>query len=212
MIKHFKRNPKGRDFIVGDLHGCYDLLMSQLSEICFNFESDRLFCCGDLIDRGDKSFECLMLMYEPWFFSVRGNHEQMMIDVYVHSQADGGCWHYNGGTWELGHNPVDMKMWANEADRMLPHQIEIDGKIGIVHADVGDRWRELKGDMLIACLWDRARINKTGVYRENVAGIDRMYVGHTPTKDKVIMGNVHYMDSGAVWSGKLRIEEIEYDY
>lgn len=213
IMKRFERNYQGRDFVVGDLHGCYDQLMSQLEELSFNFETDRLFCCGDLIDRGEKSFECLMLMYEPWFHSVRGNHEQMMIDIYVHQQPDGGSWHYNGGMWELDYNQAEIAMYAHEADYLLPYQIEIDGSIGIIHADIGNAWKELGEDNLVACLWDRTRINRTGVYKEFVSGIDKLYVGHTPTVEgKVVIGNVHYMDSGAVFTGQpLRIEEIVYD-
>lgn len=212
-MKKFKRNLVGRDFVVGDLHGCYDKLMEQLEGLSFNFECDRLFCCGDLIDRGDKSLKCLLLMYEPWFHSVRGNHEQMMIDIYVHNQPDGGVWHHNGGDWEMFENPVDISLYAHEADYLLPYQIEIDNSIGIVHADVGNTWRELAEDELTVALWDRTRINKEGVYKEFVQGIDRVYVGHTPTiEGKVVSGNVHYMDSGAVFTGgDLRIEEIVYE-
>lgn len=215
FMKKFKRNTKGKDYVVGDLHGCYDMLMDQLDDLCFNFESDRLFCCGDLIDRGDKSLECLMLMYEPWFFSVRGNHEQMMIDYYVHQQPDGGCWHYNGGVWELDENPIDMKMWASEADYLLPYQIEIDESIGIIHADIGSSWKEVSesNGSTHNCLWDRSRIKNPSIYGDSVEGIKKLYVGHTPTVEgKVVIGNVHYMDSGAVFTGQtLRIEEIIYE-
>lgn len=209
ILKKFKKNPTGRDFVVGDLHGEYTKLMSQLDSLGFDYEEDRLFCCGDLIDRGSESLECIMLIYEPWFFSVRGNHEQMMIDIYVHDQPDGGMWHENGGWWELDHNPSDIKLWASELDYLLPYQIEIDGKVGIVHGDVGSTWKELDESMLSNALWDRARINGTANYGI-VKGIDRVYVGHTPTEDKVIIDNVHYMDSGSVFNKcDLRIEEIE---
>ena len=214
-MNKFKRNDRGKDYVVGDLHGCYDMLMDQLLDINFNFAYDRLFCCGDLIDRGDKSLECLLLMYEPWFFSVRGNHEQMMIDYYVHGQDDGGLWHMNGGSWELYENPVEMKELASEADYLLPYQIEIDESIGIVHADIGSSWREVKESdgSTHTCLWDRCRINNPSIYGDSVTGIDRVYVGHTPTVEgKVVIGNVHYMDSGAVFTGQpLRIEEINYE-
>ena len=164
-MNKFKRNDRGKDYVVGDLHGCYDMLMDQLLAINFNFAYDRLFCCGDLIDRGDKSLECLLLMYEPWFFSVRGNHEQMMIDYYVHGQDDGGLWYINGGSWELSENPVEMKELASEADYLLPYQIEIDESIGIVHADIGSSWREVKESdgSVRSCLWDRCRIKNHSI-------------------------------------------------
>lgn len=212
IMKKFDRNYVGRDFVVGDLHGEYNKLIRQLEELDFDYESDRLFCCGDLIDRGEDSLKCLLLMYEPWFHSVRGNHEQMMIDIYVHNQPDGGCWHYNGGIWELEENPTDMSMYAHEADYLLPYQIEIDMSIGIIHADIGNYWKELSEGNLVSCLWGRTRLKDGSVYNEFVLGIDRLYVGHSPTIDgKVVLGNVHYMDNGAVFTGSdLRIEEITY--
>lgn len=73
-------NTLGRDFIVGDLHGCLDLLQIELARIGFEPTADRLFSVGDLIDRGPDSMGCLRLVREPWFFAVRGNHEDMLID------------------------------------------------------------------------------------------------------------------------------------
>lgn len=67
-------------FVVGDLHGCYTLLMSELEKASFDPERDLLISVGDLVDRGAENVECLELITMPWFRAVRGNHEQMMID------------------------------------------------------------------------------------------------------------------------------------
>lgn len=68
-------NTRGRDFVVGDLHGCFDELTALLHHVCFDTERDRLFCTGDLTHRGPKGAECLKLLNQPWFFSVLGNHD-----------------------------------------------------------------------------------------------------------------------------------------
>lgn len=77
--QEFEENTKGRDFIVGDLHGHYSLLMEALSKVSFDFERDRLFSVGDLVDRGPEVLECLNLIKEKWFFPVMGNHEYMLL-------------------------------------------------------------------------------------------------------------------------------------
>lgn len=64
-VKTYNRNLAGRDFVVGDIHGCYDQLTNLLKEIKFNFAKDRMFAVGDLVDRGSKSKEVLDLLYEP---------------------------------------------------------------------------------------------------------------------------------------------------
>ncbi len=63
-------------------------------------EHGRDFVVGDLIDRGPNSMECLRLIKEPWFFSVLGNHEDMMLDVISNEFKHGVAqWINNGGDW-----------------------------------------------------------------------------------------------------------------
>lgn len=76
-LKEISENNEGKDYIVGDLHGNYYLLEEALKKINFNKEKDRLFSVGDLVDRGPNVYECLKLLDEPWFFAVKGNHENM---------------------------------------------------------------------------------------------------------------------------------------
>ena len=52
LVQRFTQNTRGRDFVVGDLHGCFDHLRVMLEHIQFNRVTDRLFCVGDLVDRG----------------------------------------------------------------------------------------------------------------------------------------------------------------
>lgn len=97
--KLFKKSTKGRDFVVGDLHGCYDEFMSQLNGVDFNYSIDRMFSVGDLIDRGKDSMKCLELTREKWFHAVRGNHEQMLIDGYYKGGDHSVIHRFNGGEW-----------------------------------------------------------------------------------------------------------------
>lgn len=77
----FTPNTAGRDFVVGDLHGCFGLLMLALDKLAFDFKRDRLFSVGDLIDRGEQSEQCLKLLDEPWMHAIAGNHEYMFIEM-----------------------------------------------------------------------------------------------------------------------------------
>jgi serine/threonine protein phosphatase 1 len=78
-VKHFDINHVGRDFVVGDLHGHKKLLDDLLLQVSFDYEVDRLFSVGDLCDRGPDSMGCINLLKEPWFYSVLGNHEEMLL-------------------------------------------------------------------------------------------------------------------------------------
>src|SRR5690606_2083844 len=96
-----------------------------------------------------------------------------------------------------------------KAFRRLPVAMEIEtrlGKVGIVHAEVPDDmdWptflsRVEAGDdaVIQRALWGRARIMRRD--ESGVSGVDRVFVGHTPSKATVRLGNVFYIDTGAVF-------------
>lgn len=100
LLKIFEANEVGRDFVIGDLHGSFEVFLKLLEGLKFDDKVDRMFSVGDLVDRGPNSVECLRLLSEPWFHCVRANHEEMMIDGF-----DGGylgqIWLRNGGMWGL---------------------------------------------------------------------------------------------------------------
>lgn len=52
-------------WVVGDLHGCYTLLMQHLNRVAFQPMQDLLISVGDLIDRGSEDVECLMMLNQP---------------------------------------------------------------------------------------------------------------------------------------------------
>lgn len=79
MRKTLPANHGGRDFIVGDIHGCFSALSKALENVDFDPRVDRLISVGDLCDRGPMSLECLRLLKKPWFYAVAGNHEELLI-------------------------------------------------------------------------------------------------------------------------------------
>ena len=73
-------NTEGRDYYVGDIHGHGEALWKLLDAVRFDDRCDRLFCTGDLVDRGPDSARLLLILDDaPWFHAVMGNHEAMLI-------------------------------------------------------------------------------------------------------------------------------------
>jgi len=216
LIKRFDKNNLGRDFVVGDIHGCFDLLREKLSEIDFNVKTDRLFSVGDLVDRGDKSADCVKWLGKTWFHSVRGNHEQMAID-YVLGNAEKQLYQLNGGQWFIDLPECDQLCFKVIFER-LPIAIEVEtnnGLVGIIHADCPvDDWGILEtkltggmGDKFIeCCLWDRSRHNHEVV--EPIKNISKVYFGHTPTREVKELGNCVFIDTGAVFGNGLTVLQI----
>ncbi|WP_167670710.1 metallophosphoesterase [Allopusillimonas ginsengisoli] len=99
-------NTRGRDFIIGDLHGCLDLLEAEMDRHQFDPDADRMLSVGDLADRGPDAMGCLRLLNQPWFHAVRGNHEDMLLGYLPPSASSikpspgaGALLMRNGGAW-----------------------------------------------------------------------------------------------------------------
>ena len=133
MHKSFLQNVAGRDYIVGDIHGCFSRLQAHLDQLGFDAAVDRLFSVGDLVDRGPESAQALEWLDKPWFHAVRGNHEQMAID-HVAGNSDARTYIGNGGGWFLALTRPEQRQFA-DAFGALPIAITLDtaaGQAGIV--------------------------------------------------------------------------------
>jgi len=204
--KHYPRNELGRDFIIGDLHGCFDAFQDLLADIGFDRVKDRMFSVGDLIDRGAKNMDCLRLISESWFYAVRGNHEDMMIQSILQLHSSSRMWFQNGGMWAQEVDPDELKGLCKEADK-LPYAMTIDigdKKIGVCHANPPSDWRAISegysDHLLQSLVWSRTKIQSTNT--EDIQGIDYVVVGHTPVSTHVSFGNVLYIDTGCVFDGQ----------
>lgn len=171
-------NRHGKDFVVGDIHGHKALLEAVLASVDFNPSCDRLIALGDLIDRGPNSRAVLeMVRDEPWFHSLRGNHDSMFrgsIDDWGIERV----WRMNGGRWADSMSKRDLRELGAIVDCMpLSMTLDLaDGRqIGLVHAElhVNHPWEALTGladdadidpiddfssTIQSAALWGRMRI------------------------------------------------------
>ena len=100
-FKFFNRNQRGRDFVVGDIHGHFSALEMLLLQVNFDPEHDRVFSVGDMIDRGPESWRVIEFLNHPWFHSIMGNHEQMLLDS--------------------AFNPSIDKNWVNAREKYFAH-------------------------------------------------------------------------------------------
>lgn len=156
-LKTLEPNLLGRDFVIGDLHGCFSAFKNLTKNINFNPEVDRMISVGDLIDRGHDSVSCLSLIREPWFHSVLANHEYMMLDKFFDNGSHSDdLWFVNGGQWAMetyndyeaayiaqtGRIPSDSSMDIIDLLPLvdqLPYLITVNTKAGkkfhIIHAE-----------------------------------------------------------------------------
>ncbi|GAA5178218.1 MULTISPECIES: metallophosphoesterase [Halomonadaceae] len=210
MLERCAVNRAGTDYVVGDIHGCYGLLQAALERLDFDTARDRLFCVGDLIDRGPDSRACLELTFEPWFHAVRGNHEELAAQAL--KSGDWALWIENGGGWALNERSGELADLLEAALSCMPYAIEValdEASVGIVHAEPPGDWLaiERQGHALKQQLtWARRRI--ASHHDARIANIDGVVVGHTILAEPINLGNVRYIDLGAFGTGNLHIEAL----
>lgn len=209
-------NTLGRDFVVGDVHGHFDLIESVMEQVRFDPCRDRLCAVGDLVDRGPQSHAVIEWLSRPWFFSVRGNHEQMVLD---HDLGTGEVEKHrrNGGAW-FHDADLELRKAIALALHRLPYALEIaqpDGRVGIVHAEPpllpgqyhwDDVLRNLAGEQggdvqqltRRQALYSRDRVQRGD--DSPVLGVGTVYVGHTSVPAPRRLGNVMYLDTGCSWA------------
>ncbi|ACC72468.1 metallophosphoesterase [Paraburkholderia phymatum] len=169
-VHRYSRNESGRDFVVGDIHGCFAQLRAELQARNFDPQRDRLFAVGDLVDRGPQSDTLLETVEQYGIRSVKGNHEDVIVRWHAGDEQAFSLLS-NGGNWLL--DRADDREWVNAIAAYmasLPYLIEIEtehGLVGIVHADspVSD-WNRLvvdierekaDGKLRRKAIWSRTR-------------------------------------------------------
>jgi serine/threonine protein phosphatase 1 len=201
-IHTFTSNTRGTDWVVGDIHGHYSRLQAALDAVGFDPDTDRLFACGDLVDRGPESEQAIDWLGLPWFHSVRGNHCDYVVRYRTVNTEN---WIRNGGLWFQGLSEYEQFSIADELS-ILPFVIQIEtaaGTVGIVHANpIVEDWRELSDFCTRrrnreSLIWSRERVESNDNSR--VAGTDCVCVGHTPVDTPKLLGNVWHLDT-AGWA------------
>lgn len=197
-----------RTFIIGDIHGCLDMLRGLMDKIDWDPEKDNLIFLGDYIDRGNDSkgvidyiiglkkisrnIQCLM-----------GNHEELFLN-YINGQ-DEGTFLYNGGVNTLNsyYYSGNRKIDSDHIDflKSLLLMIELDDYY-IVHAGMKPGV-DVKDQTAKDTLW----IREPFIFSDYDFG-KRIIFGHTPFSSPLIMDNKIGLDTGAVFGNKLTCLEI----
>lgn len=218
LVKVWDKEIKGKLYAVGDIHGCYNLLMNRLNEIGFDFENDLLVAVGDLVDRGAQNIECIELLSKPWFASIRGNHEDLCIGG-MYNESSKRCHVENGGEWFY---MLDGQAMYNIAKTFaeLPVALEITHKgrkYGFVHGHIEqNNWDDFNNSIGVSAfrdpaqlaMWGRDRLDTDNLQYTHVSGVDFVIMGHTVTQKPVRRDNCIWIDTGAVHWGTMTILDL----
>jgi serine/threonine protein phosphatase 1 len=218
-------------YVLGDIHGRYDALIEVLTKSNFNYDEDILVVLGDVCDGGNQTKEVIdELMKVKKLFYVSGNHDSIWFSNYLTKGFKDEIWLSQGGRETLNSYklknckleiPLRHKLFITTKSTdyfILSDMIFVHGGFNpMVHIEKQTR------EFLV---WDR-NLYKTAQRKPIVMNLTeqdikekrlwkKVFIGHTTTQfignnimEPVKFNNLIMMDTGAGWSGKLTIMDID---
>jgi serine/threonine protein phosphatase 1 len=202
----------GKTFIVGDVHGCLDMLKRLMGSIGWSPEADRLIFLGDFIDRGSQSRGVVEYVMEIAKLSERveclmGNHEQILLDFM--DGKDTNTFFLNGGVATLNSYRSEQQKYGGflipdehlAFFRSLKLLIELEDYY-VVHAGLRPGVA-IESQSTEDLLW----IRDSFIFSNHAFG-KRVIFGHTPFAQPLVMENKIGLDTGAVYGNRLTCLEL----
>jgi bis(5'-nucleosyl)-tetraphosphatase (symmetrical) len=125
-----------RRIFVGDVQGCLATLEKLLADIEFDPIRDRLYCCGDLVNKGENSAGVIRLVRSIGGETVLGNHDLLLLEI------------ASGRSMVSPVHPLREVLAAPDAAELLgwleqrPIAIHL-GDVFLIHAGVRPTWTDL---------------------------------------------------------------------
>lgn len=199
-----------KTFVIGDIHGSYRALLQCLKNSGFNYQKDMLICLGDVADGWPETRQAIdeLLRIENLIY-VMGNHDFWAVDWMETGYAN-DMWLIQGGQATI--DSYEDKVPGNHIQLLksaLPYYIHRNELF--VHAGISIE-SPIERQGIQTFLWDRsfAQLAKKK-HGQKLTSYNSVYIGHTPIEEArpIQYGEVWMMDTGAGWSGRLSMMNIE---
>jgi serine/threonine protein phosphatase 1 len=206
-----------RTFVIGDIHGAYLALEQCLKKSHFNFDEDRLICLGDVSDSWPQTKEVVKeLLKIKNLVLIQGNHDYWSLQWGLSGIVDNQWLDQGGGATFESYNGKMSKKHLKFFKSALPYFEENDRLF--VHGGF-DPAKSIAKQKLAVLAWDRSLAQNAmkavkNKSRKFLTDYAEVYLGHTPIirlgyKKPICGGGIWLMDTGAGWSGKLSMMNVE---
>jgi serine/threonine protein phosphatase 1 len=204
--------------VIGDIHGCYFTLKELVERIRRNYPGIPIYCIGDLIDRGNFSFETIEYFINEGLTTTSGNHD-FMFYYFITDPANeiGKSWLYNGyETTQASYSSKQDKVVEHlNFINNLPLYINLEDCF-ISHAGISSYFRkEISTDPFVdnAKFQEIVKKNKDNEHgiiwnRDQLLNLGKLQVvGHT-RQEKIVylkFNNTIYIDTSVYAGNKLTV-------
>lgn len=214
-------------YVIGDIHGCFALLMQLENQIYADakmISGEKLIVyLGDVVDRGDRSSEVIehLLSRPPPRFQricLRGNHEHLM-NSFLQNPSRDAPWLEFGGRQTLESYGVDLIEKARPRDlRMKITALIPDAHLSFlsdlpVSLELPDYYIAHAGINPDASLHDQTDRDLLWIrepFSSHNGPFEKVVVhGHTPQETATVTQHKISIDTGAYASGKLSAVRLQ---
>ncbi|MCX6149576.1 MAG: metallophosphoesterase [Ignavibacteriales bacterium] len=208
--------------VIGDVHGCYFTLETLYTKVVTKYNNIPVLSVGDLVDRGNYSFEVVNFFIDNVIRFTPGNHDYMFYDFFKKPESlFARAWIYNG-------NEATMRSYSSKVDMISSHLNFIRSAplfydlpdCFISHAGIADKYKSklpknFREDLrsvapLIESIWEE----EDGILwsRQKLLNMGKLQlVGHSKQSEVRIdtRANAVYIDTGACAGNKLSCAIVE---
>jgi serine/threonine protein phosphatase 1 len=208
--------------IIGDVHGCYYTLTELYNRVRNEYPSVPIYCIGDLVDRGNNSFEVMEFVMTEKMPFTPGNHDYMFHHFFKDpSSVFARSWVFNGSetTLESYESHEDSVFKHIEIIKNAPLYYDLDDCF-VSHAGISKKYElnlpaNFRDDLgILEKHIINDHITDRGVLwtRDSLLDLGKMQiVGHTKQQDITLDENANalYIDTGACVGNKLSAVIVE---
>lgn len=208
--------------VIGDVHGCFYTLQKLVEKIREKYPNISIYCVGDLVDRGNFSYEVLEYVISEKIAFTAGNHDYMF---YYHfkdpSSSLAKAWFHNGAE-------ATIRSYENRMDKIDKHlNIIITAPLYINHQDcfishagISTYLKHKLPENILGNLSQVDEVLREDLYdihsilwsRDKLINLGKLQiVGHTRRYETKydLESNVLYIDTAAIAKNKLSAAVVE---
>ncbi len=208
--------------VIGDIHGCLNTLRNLVDQIRQKYPSITIYSVGDLVDRGNYSYEVVEYIKSEKIIFTPGNHDYMMYYFIKHPTDEiGRPWLHNGYETTLLSYDEHFDKLNEHLEFLISNPLFYDlDDCFISHAGISKQMKNqlpenYQNDLSVLKDIVQANLNKeNGILwtRDSLLDLDKLQVvGHTIKREIIHSdkSDAVYIDTGAFLGNKLSAVIVE---